>query len=83
MVVGKICPPRFMGTWYTISLVHRRPPGDCTKKFSFVVPIEISYFTTNVLLMNECDAPESKSITAGWLATGNIPSSLAPLSEFP
>jgi hypothetical protein len=60
MDVGKVCPPKFIGTGCTISLVPRRPSGDCIKKFSFISPNGIACFRTNVRLMNVCDAPESK-----------------------
>jgi hypothetical protein len=32
----------------------------------------MQYFSTKVLLMKVCDAPESKRIIAGWLAMRNV-----------
>jgi hypothetical protein len=33
----------------------------------------MQYFSTKVLLIKVCDAPESKRMTTGWLAMKNVP----------
>src|SRR3954463_2884920 len=41
------------------------PPGELTLIDSFIDSVDNLYLSTNALDMNECDAPVSKSISAG------------------
>jgi hypothetical protein len=61
------------GMWNATSLVNIRPLDEWITNPSLDSVQCMQYFSTKVLLMKVCDAPESKRITVGCLATRNVP----------
>src|SRR6266540_1419009 len=68
-----VLPSRSRGKFLTIVRADSRPPGDCIKYSCSVYSHSKLFLTTQSALINECDAPELKSITAGWPLTRNVP----------
>jgi hypothetical protein len=73
MFVGNSRPAKVTGMWKATFLVNIQPPGEWIINPSLDSVQCMQCFSTKVLLMKVCDAPESKRITDGWLATRNIP----------
>jgi hypothetical protein len=73
MFVGNSRPTKVTGMWKATSLVNIRPPGEWIINLSLDSVQCMQCFSTKFLLMKVCDAPRSKRITAGMLATRNTP----------
>src|SRR5438128_9214980 len=64
-------PSRSRGKFLTIAWVNSRPSGDCIKYSCSVRSHSKLFLIAQSALINECDSPESKSITVGWPLTRN------------
>jgi hypothetical protein len=73
MLVGNSRSANVTDTWKATSLVNICHPGEWIINPYLDSVQEMQCFSMKFLLMKVCEAPESKRITTGWLATRNIP----------
>ena len=66
-------PSRSRSKFLAIVWADSRPPGECTHYSYSVNSHSKLILYAQSALTKECDAPESKSITAGWPLTENVP----------
>src|SRR5215216_6104366 len=69
----KLCAPILTVKSRHPALAIISPPGELNLIDSFIDSVGNLYLSTNALDMNECNAPISKSISAGLVLIGNLP----------